>query len=357
MKSRGRPCDVERRMTSARGGSTAGGRADLAVIIVSHNSSGWLARCLSSVYAKSGNLELDVVVVDSGSTDDTVDLVRRDFPDVGVLATENRGFASANNRGLAIVDAEWVLFLNPDTEILSGTLAELLSTARLHPTVGLAGVRQLDGNGVVAPTIRRFPSVVRSLSTSLGGERLPSHASWLGERVLEADLYDRETPCDWTVGSFMLARKEALDRVDGMDERFFLYSEETDLCRRIRQAGWDVVHLPQMTILHESSPTASNPRLNGQMAFAQRQYMAKHFAPVPRLAGILALGLGYAIRSIRPGRGPNARLRRSASRSALTTLFGLTPPPFAHPPTGSALPDVEDDEGPGRVTRPEDAGR
>ena len=95
-------------------------RERVAVVIVSHNSASWLAPCLSSVYAKSGNLDLDVVVVDSGSTDDTVDLVMREFPEVRVLTTENRGFAAANNRGLAIADSDWVLFLNPDTRILIG---------------------------------------------------------------------------------------------------------------------------------------------------------------------------------------------------------------------------------------------
>ena len=174
------------RARTTRTRSMAGSKTDLAVIIVSHNSAGWLAPCLSSVYAKSGDLDLDVVVVDSGSTDDTVDLVRREFPDVRVLATENRGFAAANNRGLEIVDAEWVLFLNPDTEILSGTLEELVSLLRARPTVGLAGVRQIDENGVMDPTMRRFPNAVRSLSVSLGAERLPFHASWLGERVLDA---------------------------------------------------------------------------------------------------------------------------------------------------------------------------
>ena len=101
----------------------------------------------------------------------------------------------------------------------------------------------------------------------------------------------------------MLARRAAIDDVGDMDERFFLYCEETDFCLRMRQAGWEVVHLPQMTIFHHSSSTGSDETLSRQMAFARRQYMEKHFAPVHRVAGTLALGLGYAIRSISPGRG------------------------------------------------------
>ena len=316
----------------------------LAVIIVSHNSASWLAPCLSSVYAKSGNLEVDVVVVDSGSTDGTVDLVGREFSDVRVITTENRGFASANNRGLEVVDAEWVLFLNPDTRILSGTLEELVSLLRARPTVGLAGVRQIDERGVMDPTMRRFPNAVRSLFVSLGAERLPFRASWLGERVLDAPLYDHETLCDWTVGSFMLARKAAIDDVGYMDERFFLYCEETDFCLRIRQAGWNVVHLPQMTIFHHSSTTSLDERLSAQMAFARRQYMEKHFAPVHRIAGILALGLGHAIRAVAPGRGSNDRRRRASARSALTTLLGFAPPPFGYPSSRRASAPATDDE-------------
>ena len=318
----------------------------LAIIVVSHNSARWLPACLSSVYERAGELELDLVVVDSGSTDDTAELVRRDFPGVRIVETENRGFAAANNRGLEIVDADWVLFLNPDTRILSGSLEELISLLQARPTVGLAGVRQIDENGVMDPTMRRFPNAVRSLSVSLGGERLPLRASWLGERVLDLDLYNRETACDWTVGSFMLLRRAALDDVGAMDEQFFLYCEETDLCLRTHEAGWDVVHLPQMTILHQSSTTGSDERLSAQMAFARRQYMTKHFSTAHRTAATLALGLGYALRSVRPGRDPEARRRRASARSALGTLLGLAPPPFGDPSTGSTTKTAAVAEGP-----------
>jgi GT2 family glycosyltransferase len=308
--------------------SVAGDR--LAVIVVSHNSADWLSACLSSVYTQSGELELEIVVVDSGSTDDTVDLVRREFPDVHIVTTENRGFAAANNRGLEVVDAEWVLFLNPDTRLLSGTLEQLVSALRTRPTVGLVGVRQVDENGALDLTMRRFPNAARLLFESLGAERLGFRASWLGQRVLDASLYDRETRCDWTSGSFMLARRDAIAEVGPMDERFFLYCEETDFCLRMHQAGWNVVHLPFMTIFHQSSRTADET-LSRQMAFARRQYAVKHFVPIHRAAATLALGLGYAIRSILPGRGVNDGRRRASARSALATLVGLSPPPFGSP--------------------------
>jgi hypothetical protein len=175
--------------------------------------------------------------------------------------------------------------------------------------------------------MRRFPNAIRALSSSLGAERLPVTPPWLGERVLDEVLYDRETPCDWTSGSFMLTRKDAIDDIGGMDERFFLYCEETDFCLRLRHAGWKVVHFPQMTIFHQSSRSQSEA-LSRQMAFARRQYMSKHFAPVHRVATTLALGVGAAIRAVWPGRGPDDRRRRAAARASLATILGLAPPPF-----------------------------
>jgi GT2 family glycosyltransferase len=303
-----------------------GGR--LAAVIVSYNSARWLPACLTSIRAMAGDLELDIVVVDSGSTDDTTELMRREFPDVRLVETENHGFAAANNRGLEVVDADWVLFINPDTRILSGTLEELVALLRARPKVGLAGVKQIDENGVMDPTMRRFPTAIRSLFVSLGAEKLPIRSSWTGERVLDLPLYDHETPCDWTVGSFMLVRRATLDDVGELDERFFLYCEETDFCFRIRQAGWEIVHFPQMTIFHHSSTTGSDEMLSRQMAFARRQYMAKHFGRAHRTAGTLALAVGYAMRAISPGRSPDRRKRRASARTALATLLGLTPPPF-----------------------------
>jgi GT2 family glycosyltransferase len=164
--------------------------------------------------------------------------------------------------------------------------------------------------------------------------------------VLDLELYDRETACDWTSGSFMLARKATVDDVGPMDERFFLYCEETDFCLRIRQAGWSIVHLPQMTIFHQSSKDL-DAQMSSQSAFARRQYMAKHFGRVHRLAGMLALGLGYALRSVTPGGGLGSRRRRASSRAALTSLLGLTPPPFEYASGGDAEPTAADEGRPG----------
>jgi N-acetylglucosaminyl-diphospho-decaprenol L-rhamnosyltransferase len=308
----------------------------LSVIIVSANSAHWLRPCLTTVYERSGDVDLDVVVVAAGCTDDTVPLVETEFPRARTISCENRGFAYANNRALRTVDAEWVLLLNPDTEILEGSFADLIEGLDSRPEVGLVGVRQVTSDGELFPTIRRFPNAIRSLFEAFGSERFPFRASWLGERELDLSAYERDVACDWTSGSFMLVRWQALQSAGFLDERFFLYCEETDLCLRIKQAGWEIRHLPHLEILHHANKAGWNPRLDAQAAFSKRQYFEKHLSPLHQLAAKGALLLGYTLRAILGRQDPG---RRESSRAALATLVGLRPPPFGEPPGVALAPE------------------
>jgi N-acetylglucosaminyl-diphospho-decaprenol L-rhamnosyltransferase len=308
----------------------------LCVIIVSANSAKWLRPCLTTVYERAGDVELDVVVVAAGCTDETVQLVERHFPQARTISCPNRGFAFANNRALRTVDTDWVLFLNPDTEILEGSFADLIDRLGPRSTVGLVGVRQVTADGQLFPTIRHFPNAIRFLFETLGAERFPIRTSWLGERELDLRVYERDVACDWTSGSFMLVRWEALQGAGFMDERFFLFCEETDLCLRIKEAGWEIRHLPDLTILHHANKEGWDPRLEAQVAYAKRQYIEKHLSPLHQLAAKGALALGFALRSALGGGGPG---RKGSARVALATLLGRRPPPFGEPPRVSLAND------------------
>ncbi len=310
--------------------------ADLAVITVSTNEAHWLRRALPSVFDHAGDAKLDVVVVDNSSTDGTRELVESEFPQARVVTSENLGFGHANNCGAMTCDAPYVLFLNPDTEILKGTFGELLATMDRQPGIGLAGVIQQIPDGTTWPTIRYFPSVMRSLGQAFGSEHWPVPARWARERELDMTRYGTEFDCDWTSGSFMLARREALLAAGLLDERFFLQSEEPDLCMRIKRAGWSVRHLPWMTILHHGKPEV-NRRMVAQEAYARRQYAQKHFSKPYASAFLAAVGVGHLVRAVSPPGGDAAK--RGAARLALRTLAGRTPPPFCTPPQ-TALPSL-----------------
>jgi GT2 family glycosyltransferase len=312
--------------------------ADVAIVVLSTNEAHWLEPCLSTVFDHAGSATLEVIVVDNASTDCTRELVEAKFPQARVVSSSNHGFAHGNNRGLEQAHARYMLLLNPDTEVIDGTFAELVKLLDARPQIGLAGVRQVTADGKLSPTMRRFPSVARALGEALFSERWPVHPAWAGERVLDMDEYDREQDCDWTSGSFMLIRREALLGAGLLDEHFFLQSEEPDLCLRIKRGGWQIRHLPQMAIVHHAGKAGIQPRMVAQSAYARKQYARKNFSAAYRGLYLAALGLRYLLRAASVGGDADGQTRRDAGRRALSTLMGRTAPPYCVPPPTAVAP-------------------
>ncbi len=326
---------------------TAGGRPDLSVIVVTHNRAELALTTLRSALAAVRDLEVQWLVIDSGSSDGTPDAIEAALPQVRVQRERNIGFAAANNRGLEHAGGRYVLLLNPDVEIDSGTFDELLATLDARREIGVASVVQNAPDGRLEYSVRRFPSPMLALGEALAAARWTPLRGWREEEP-RAGAYGSETPADWLVGAFLIARAEALAEVGALDERFFLYSEETDWCYRFHRAGWGVAHLPVMSITHHSSH-ASRPDLTAQLSYAKILFARKHYGRARTFAIRAALALRHALRAgagIRWGgaRGCGvgsggvrwARLgwstRATAERAALAVVLGRAAPPFARPP-------------------------
>ena len=277
-----------------------------------------------------GDISGDVVVVDNDSHDGTADVVATEFPDARTVWSANHGFGHANNRALMTCNARYVLFINPDTEILDGTFAELVRLMDERPTVGLIGCRQITGEGRLDTTIRYFPNAARAFGDALSAERLPGRRPRrLGEREIDPDAYEREFACDWTSGSFLFVRREALESAGYFDERFFMYCDETDLCRRIKTAGWEIRHLPQMTILHHDRKAGVKPHIESLSAVTRVMYAGKYFSPAHRALYAGAIMLRHLLRSLYSGSGDLGRQKRIANREVVATMLGRRPVPFA----------------------------
>ncbi len=302
---------------------------DLAIIITAMNEAHWLEGLLPTLGPATEGVNVDIVVADIESTDHTRELVAT-FPHARTVPVINKGFSHANNVALQTVNARYVLFLNADTEISDGTFGELLRFMDARTEIGMVGVRQLDAEGTLYPTMRRFASPMTALAEALGSERL---APDRGQRVLDLALYERETSCDWTIGSFMLMRREALMSAGALDERFFFTGEEQDLCLRVRRAGWSIVHVPDMTIVHYVGKRGISPRFAAQSAFAERQYAELNFSGWRRPAYMASLRFGYLLRGLLGGRSA----RGEASRAAYRASRRGAEPPFMAPPV-TALP-------------------
>jgi GT2 family glycosyltransferase len=308
---------------------------DLSIVIVSTNEAHWLDACLTTVYAHAGSASLDVVVVDNESSDGVREIVEGRFPEARVVSCQNRGFAHGNNRALETCTSRYSLCLNPDTEIVDGNFGELIEMLDARPEIGLVGVKQLDADGELYPTVRRFPSARRAFVEAFIPESLSPSSSGLGERQLDLAAYEGELECDWSTGAYMLIRREALLSAGLMDERLFLYCDEPDLCIRIKRAGWKIIHSPRMTIVHHAGKAGVKPKLVAQDVFARRVYAEKHFSTAHRYAYLSAVAARHATRAMLPRRVGGSAERRAASKLALSTLTGRREPPFGPPPLTS----------------------
>ena len=303
---------------------------DLAIIAVSTNESHWIRAMLPTVWDHLGDIDADAVIVDNDSTDGIADMVADEFPWARTVWSANHGFGHANNRGVMTCNARYVLFLNPDTEILDGTFADMVRLMDERPHVGLAGCRQIDDEGDLSITSRYFPNALRAFGDAISAERFSKRRPrWLGERELDSEAYNREFACDWTTGSYMLVRREALESAGYFDERFFMYAEEIDLCRRIKAAGWEIRHLPQMTILHRVFKGGVSPKVESLVAATRMMYARKHFSAGHRAVYGGAVMLRHLLRCAYSGSGEAGQEKRTAARQVVSTMLGRRPVPYA----------------------------
>jgi N-acetylglucosaminyl-diphospho-decaprenol L-rhamnosyltransferase len=287
---------------------------DLGVVIVSHNSADDLAGCLASVFEHAGGVELGVVVSDAGSSDDTP-TVAAGFP-VTFVPGPNEGFARRSNRVLrhpAIAGSRYLLFLNPDTEIREGAFAELIARCDELPGSAVFSVRQVNRNGRLVYSAARFPNAARTVAESF----LWRAARRYGQKSIDDGRYGSEHDCDWADGAFLLVRRDVLEQLGGFDERFFLYSEEVDLCRRARELGHRVTYLPLMTVTHDIVGRPVDARAY-YLARSQVIYARKWFSPVHRPFFRAALVFKFTCWTLSRRRTPQERGRaRLAIRGAL----------------------------------------
>ncbi len=216
---------------------------DLSIIIVSWNTREVLKNNLTALL-KSQGLSFEVFVVDNNSSDGTVEVLKAEFPQLNIIANSaNHGFAKANNQALALAGGDFILLLNPDMLVDDQTtLAKALAWLKSNPQAWVAGFKLLDSTGQILPQVRRFPTLADQLAIIL---KLPHFFPKLLSRYIIKDFdYEQASAVDSIRGSFFFIRREALQKVGRLDERFFVWFEEVDYCRRVYQAGAEVWYAP-----------------------------------------------------------------------------------------------------------------
>jgi N-acetylglucosaminyl-diphospho-decaprenol L-rhamnosyltransferase len=223
---------------------------DLSIIIVSWNTRDLLLRCLASVLNEIGSsphLNVETWVVDNVSSDGSVQMLREKFPWVRLIENrENVGFARANNQAIRHSTGHYVLLLNPDTEVKPGALAVLFDFMETNPQVGIAGARILNPDQTLQTSCYPAPTLSREFWRLFYMDRLWPYGSY---RMTDWPV-NKPRAVDILLGACMFIRRAALDQVGLLDENYFIYSEEVDLCYRFQRTGWSLYWVPQSQIIH-----------------------------------------------------------------------------------------------------------
>lgn len=259
---------------------------DVSIIIVNWNTKALLRECLESIDVQTRGISYEIIVVDNASADHSGTMVREEFPEVILIEnTDNRGFAAANNQGLAKASGRYILLLNSDTLVIENAITKTVGFADLNPRYGVVGCQVWEDDVTIQETCFLFHSPWNMFCVTAGLSKLFPRSFFLGGDKMQ--YWDRKTEreVDVVSGMFMLVRREAIDDVGVLDERFFIYCEEADWCYRMRRAGWKNFFWPGAQIIHRDGGGKSTAQVNVKMEVQKVKsllfFIRKHYGVVP----------------------------------------------------------------------------
>ncbi len=240
------------------------------VVIVSWNTKDFLRRCVSSIYQYPPSAEFEVIVVDNASSDGSVQMLHDLFPEVNVICnSENLGFSQATNQGIHNCLGTHILLLNPDTELRPNALNALERVLRENSSIGAAGARLLNADGSIQPSCFRAPTLFREIWRLFHLDNIYPLSTY------QLETWDKQKPREVEVlnGACLMLKREALDEAGYLDETYFMYSEEVDLCYRLRQTGWKLFWVPEAEVVHYGGQSTRQ----NQSEMFQQLYRSKIF--------------------------------------------------------------------------------
>lgn len=261
---------------------------ELSIIILNYKTKGLLRQCLQGISDCRLPMTTDVIVVDNDSKDGSVEMVHQYFPHVTVIASpRNGGFAAGMNLGLAKAQGRYLLLLNTDVAMFAGTVEKLRDYLEAHPRVGIAAPKLINPDGTTQFSTYLFPNWLIPIlrRTPLG--KLPVAKSLLRRYLMSDWKHDDHRPVGWVLGACMCIRRDALSEVGFFDERFFLYFEDVDLCRRFWTAGWEVHYVPDAEFVHyHARLSAENPGLGGIFSYPTRIHIRSGLKYFTKYSGV-----------------------------------------------------------------------
>ena len=316
------------------------GQPDLSIIIVNWNSAAFVRRCLSSIYANSGAMTVEILVVDNASFDGCDELVQNEFPAVRFIQNpENQGFARANNLGFSHASGRNLLFLNPDTEVVGPALETLLSVLQATPDVGIVGARLLNSDGSIQTScIQRFPTILnQALDIEWLHLRYPKCPLWNIGPLFEGS--ESPVSVDAVSGACLMIERGVFEEVGQFTTDYFMYAEDVDLCWKVKRLGRNNYYVGRAEVVHHGGQsTLAKPESNFSnvmmresslkflLASRGRAY-AGAYRFTTALAAVVRLAMTGAALLLTAGRFRRLVLARALSKwtAILRWALGVTP--------------------------------
>ncbi|MBI1281429.1 MAG: glycosyltransferase [Anaerolineaceae bacterium] len=305
---------------------------DLSIIIVNWNAKDLLTRCLQCVESTVKKISYETFVVDNASTDGSQEMVRRDFPNVKLIANEgNVGFATANNQAMKVSEGRYVLLLNSDAFVKENTIDAMVAFMDEHPEAGMAGCKLLYGDGSLQPSCATFPTLTTEIIIALGLDKLFPKSSLFGKYLMTDWDYNDTRDVDAILGAFMLVRADLIPKVGMMDEGFFMYSEEVDWCYRFKDAGWKILFYPGVECIHlwGGSSNAVKGETLLRLYRSRVRFFRKHYGKLSALCLKFILSMYASVRVSAftllalIGKGSQSKQKQSAYYTLLRSIPGF----------------------------------
>lgn len=307
---------------------------DISVVIVNWNTKALLLDCVASLLQTTRKAEIEIIVVDNASTDGSIDALRIAFPQVqSITNPENYGFAKANNIGIKKAQGRYICLVNSDVKALEGVLDNMLAHMEIHPGVGAISPKTYGGNTQVQKNCREFPTLRNLICEEFFLNRLFHTIPFFRGRDMVRSDYDALMLIQVLSGCFLMVRREVIEQVGMLDERFFIYSEDVDWCKRIHDAGWKLVHYPNAEAIHYGSASSSSApvRFKVEMVKANWRYWKKHKSMPEcvlfwfiKFTGTLGRALGWlAVSAFAPDERPKAKISATAYGQMLAWLVSI----------------------------------
>jgi GT2 family glycosyltransferase len=222
---------------------------DLSIIVVNWNTCNFLCQCLKSIYQETKNINFEIFVVDNASRDESAKTVRVEFPQVKLIANqENRGFATANNQAIKQASGEYILLLNPDTIILNNAIGKCLNFFKNRPKIGILGCKLLNSDKTWQPSCRTFPTLLSQVVILL---KIHNFFPSLIKKYLMLEMNPQKMQeVDQVMGAFFLIKNEVIKKIGLLDEKYWIWFEEVDFCKKAKSAGYKILYWPDASIIH-----------------------------------------------------------------------------------------------------------